>query len=232
MLAVYRSPALARLRLRSGTLSLKGERGSEIAAAPVIPISKQLRRAPSPVFFAAPDRSSCTSFPGKCRGDGAPRGASILIHALRSVGTPDERVRAPLALHRGSRLVAHRQRSSAPGPRFLGRGLPGGCPVRPVPAQRAPRSAVVMPHGRGRPGAARERGYEPRPQAPAPGRSRLPGKRPRKGLPPDLRRLGLPSLHHRNVSRRRPQPEQGEGGVARDWGNIMIIILSFRPLIY
>jgi hypothetical protein len=35
----------------------------------------------------------------------------------------------------------------------------------PVPVQRAPRSAVVMPRGRG-PGAARVRGYEPRPQAP------------------------------------------------------------------
>jgi hypothetical protein len=36
----------------------------------------------------------------------------------------------------------------APGPRFLGRGLGGRYPRCPVPAQRAPRSAVVMPHGR------------------------------------------------------------------------------------
>src|SRR5271163_4668195 len=71
------------------------------------------------------------------------------------------------ALHRGLAL-ANQRLCSAPA------ALPGfsamGChPILPVPVQRAPRRPVIDT-GRAVSGAAWERGYEPRPQAPHPPR--------------------------------------------------------------
>ncbi len=69
----------------------------------------------------------------------------------------------------GTRLTAL-HRGSSPDP-----GGPGSSPdraswdagLRPVPVQRAPRRAVLVPPGRGS-GVARVRGYEPRPREPIP----------------------------------------------------------------
>jgi hypothetical protein len=102
--------------------------------------------------------------PRTSRGDGAPRGASLHFHALRGVRASCDRRARLLALHRG--ICSGFLRISS-GPRFLNRHS-----RRPM--QQAPCRAVLMPPGRS-PGAARVRGYEPRPRGP---RLAPPSKRP------------------------------------------------------
>ena len=83
-----------------------------------------------------------------------------LVRALRGARCPEPRA---LALRRSTAAFAKSRRTWLnPGPRFLGRGH-----FCPVPVQRAPRRAVLVPPGRG-PGVARVRGYEPRPREPIP----------------------------------------------------------------
>ena len=80
---------------------------------------------------------------------------------------------------RGSRLATGRRKAQPQARASWDLAPTGVTRLRPVPAQRAPRSAVVMPHGRG-PGAARARGHEPRAQAPRP----LPFSRTSQGNAP------------------------------------------------
>jgi hypothetical protein len=102
------------------------------------------------------------SFLSSSQSEGAERRqARPFIHALR------RRVRTL----RSVRLACRRSTAAFPwsrsamfnsGPGFLGRG-----DFAPVPVQRAPRRATVLPPDT-MPGAARVRGYEPRPQGPHP----------------------------------------------------------------
>ena len=99
-----------------------------------------------------------------------PRGWSaawrdIVVHACG--GASLRRTRAPRRSTRGSRFPTRRQKAQLQARASWDVASTAVTRLRPVPAQRAPRSAVVMPHGRG-PGAARARGNEPRAQAPRP----------------------------------------------------------------
>ena len=114
----------------------------------------QRGQASSPLFFAARGRRSPLSCPGN-----KPRGWSAAWRNHRSTlcgaRAPFAKGARPAALHRGFRRGARLQARAS----WDAASAPVRC-LRPVPAQRAPRSAVVLPHGRG-PGAARCRGYEP-----------------------------------------------------------------------
>jgi hypothetical protein len=141
------------------------------------------RQAPSPVFLAAPGRpTGCRARPlsgiqnpsvaGSRRAflrspRPKPRGwsAKRRVRFFRSAPRCRERGRLS-ALHGGSRgrRLACR---SAPGRASWDVALAAASRRRPVPVQRAPRRPVIVPAGRG-PGAARARGYEPRPRAPHP----------------------------------------------------------------
>src|SRR4051812_10435225 len=87
---------------------------------------------------------------------GAERRSAHLWSAFRR-GAPLAKGARLAALHRGSRQQLSPPLSSGPG--FRGPGI--GARL----VQQAPCRAVLMPPDRG-PGAARVRGYEPRPQAP------------------------------------------------------------------
>ncbi len=94
------------------------------------------------------------------KGDGAPLGAASGARLARGARCPEPRA---LALRRSTAALAKSRRTWLnPGPRFLGRGH-----CCPVPVQRAPRRAVLVPPGRG-PGVARVLGYEPSPREPLP----------------------------------------------------------------
>ena len=94
--------------------------------------------------------------PAKCRGDGAPRGAPPGPRFARRGRVRRRRAR-PAALHRGD--FCPRVRVS------------WDEAIGPVPVQRSSsRRGLSAP--RSGPGASRERGYEPRPQAPHPPRFR------------------------------------------------------------
>jgi hypothetical protein len=120
-----------------------------------------------------------TKLPPNKKGGGAPTGASIQCprHTRRRYRLKVLRARkratqtnVTACLRCGrARLSALRPRLS---PSFLGLAQPQARaswnrngPDRSIPGQRAPRGPVVMPAGRV-PGAARERGYEPRARAP------------------------------------------------------------------
>src|SRR5665213_3612287 len=123
------------------------------------------RRAKSPLFFSARGRRNLLASSAK-----KPRGWSaawrIQQSALGEARASFGKGRAPRGAP--SRLASQLSAATqAPGPRFLGRGCHGGQPFQPVPVQQAPCGAVLMPPGRG-PGASREQGYEPCPQAPHP----------------------------------------------------------------
>ena len=121
--------------------------GSSLGMTPNI---LQRGQASSPLFFAARGRRSPLSCPGN-----KPRGWSAVWRNHRSTlcgaRAPFAKGARPAALHRGFRRGARLQARAS----WDAASAPVRC-LRPVPAQRAPRSAVVLPHGRGpeRPGAA------------------------------------------------------------------------------
>jgi hypothetical protein len=125
------------------------------------------RRATSSLFFVRRGRAGISLSPRHNEGSGAPKGATEFIRACEARRRPCDWTPRLTALHWRLRDGAKLRSNS--GPRFLN-------PRCRRPMQRAPRRAVVMPPGRG-PGAARVRGYEPRPQGPrqrASGKSRRP----------------------------------------------------------
>ena len=150
------------------------------AAAPGIPPAttaraktdsarEDLANAPPPLFFGrrgvrlqssprkpeGAERRKALSSNVTPRGRLAKPAAGRRARILRCVRLP--------ALHwRHLQAGAHVGPAINPRPRFLGRGQP-----RPVPVQRAPRRAPIVAPERS-PGAARVRGYEPRPQGPHP----------------------------------------------------------------
>jgi hypothetical protein len=120
---------------------------SAIAPPPVL-----FEKAPGPPSFPFPPMKS----EGAERREASPylRPRFAKHGARLAIDAPASRRSTGGSRHRSAeRWLSH-------GPRFLGSEPRGPCPV-----QRAPRSAVLVPHERG-PEAARERGYEPRPQAP------------------------------------------------------------------
>jgi hypothetical protein len=109
-----------------------------------------------PVVWSA--RGRPRSFPSPSEGSGAPGGANL----PRVRGAAPSLAIGMLASRRSTCGSRHRLSpwlSSGPG--FRGPGI--GARL----VQQAPCRAVLMPPDRG-PGAARERGYKPRPQAPHP----------------------------------------------------------------
>ena len=124
-------------------------------------------RAPSPLFFAARGRrtSSCPLAPFICanwvnpkragEGSGAPKGAAVYVVPRSVAGA-----RAPLG--------APPRRFSAPGRASCAGPWRASFP-RPAGPSAVSELLAAGRNARGRsPGAARERGYEPRPQAPHP----------------------------------------------------------------
>jgi hypothetical protein len=118
-----------------------------------------IANAPPPVLFEGRrDRPHSLAL-ARARGGGAPRGVQPNNPRLARHGAPNDAGRPPLGAP-----PRHLQRSRlriSSGPGFRETGIGAG------PVQQAPCRAVVMPPGRG-PGAARVRGYEPRPQGPHP----------------------------------------------------------------
>jgi hypothetical protein len=143
-----------------------------------------------------------------------------------SSAAPLRRRGRPSALHLRLCIASRWARGTGPGT-----VLPGadGAPrlriqatfaaLRPCRVQ--PSKAAGLCAGGRRPKASRGRGYEPHPQAPRPAAPGCPVPAPKGFTARSPAALPFPLLHHRNVSRRRPQPEQGEGGVADDWGGNM-----------
>jgi hypothetical protein len=93
----------------------------------------------------------------------------------------------------------------APGPRFLGRGI---C-ASPSPAS-SQRRGHNAPRAESR--ASRERGYEPRPQAPR-RRHPLPGGRPGREPVPDIRHLSLPVTPPSQRLAKTPSMNQADVGI-------------------
>ena len=166
------SPALVRLRLHSGALSpLCGAREVSKPRADAHRSNCQTANASPPVFFAAPGTPSFS--PRVTRGfrnalrpspEGMERrAAQPSAYALRRARPAKARRRS--ALHRGF---------SVPGTVASGCGRGTRVPpIRPAFASLRPHRVQPFkadPHSRvGRfPRASRERGYEPRPQAPQP----------------------------------------------------------------
>ena len=163
------------------------------------------RHAPSPVFFSGagcavflPRRSGAFCMPpAKSRGWSAKRRTSLSVAAF-PLG---ERGRLS-ALHRGFAPPAF-ARDTGPGS-----ALPG-TRLAPIPVQRAPRGGVLVPPGRfpGPPGSG----------VTNPARGRRTHRRRFPAADPLERGACSPApalawLHHRDVSRRRPQRARRGGG--------------------
>jgi hypothetical protein len=198
-------------------------------------IVKQQARASARILCAAPGAPS--SPPSLLSGFGAQIPPHTFLCAYRVNPTcacegaerrealPYPSCRAAFAGHAGasrrstggSRRGAWRNRNSAPGPRFLGRGI--GASPSPAGSLQSGRNAA-----RSGPGAARERGHEPRARAPRPAATGCPVSAPkRSGACSPAPPLSIAPSSKRLATT--PSAEQGEGSVGEDCGRIMILFL-------
>ena len=112
-----------------------------------------------PYFLRGPGEACLLFSCPRKEGDGAPSGAAFLKYVCGFPHTAPFGAPSRLSLQPLKTATQLQVRAS------WDAALAAVSRLRPIPVQRAPRRAVVMPPGRS-PGAARERGYEPRPQAP------------------------------------------------------------------
>ena len=165
------SPALARLRLHSGTLSRPG-RGEHVAT--YVPIDSPrvdflcCRRAGSPGFVGRP--GAVLWIPRKTRGDGAPADATSCCHACPQTdcSAADMTGVAPITGRAPAGAPSRRSECERLTPSLIGSGprLRTGAILAPA-VQQAPCARIVVSVGRG-PETSRGLGYESNPQAPRP----------------------------------------------------------------
>ena len=195
------------------------------AFAPLRASARQAN-APPPLFFAARGRRRRSrtkpgiSFPSaKCRGDGAPRGA----HRGRAAQTSVRSLRPSFAL-RGAGTLGE------------------GCASRGAPSRLfCPRRRSFRAGQEGAPllGAPYPAGFRPPSFPPRPALEGQPVFMPADGWPgPPERGVTSPArgrralLHHRDVSRRRPQPSKASGAWTGSVAKIWIIFLEFFSAIF
>ena len=173
-----------------------GQAARNLAAASFPRFNCQSANAPPPLFFCGAGTPSFIPSPLA-----KPRGWS----AKRRTSLPS--CRAPVAKNAGAsrRSIAVSLLRSWAGVTGPGSALPG-TRLAPIPVQRAPRGGVIMPPGRfpGPPGSG--------------GTNPARRRRTNRRFPAGPLRRGAASpalapswLHHRDVSRRRPQPSQARG---------------------